>query len=68
LGFALLGSAGGRLARDFARAPPTRFATTCLAASRHRRPGVSIGVRLASTSSVRRTERQVEATRQGFCT
>jgi hypothetical protein len=49
MGFILSGFSGRCLARDFAQAPPTRFAKTIRreAACQRRRPGVSIGHHLA---------------------
>jgi hypothetical protein len=48
LGFTLLGHPGKSLARDFARAPPARFAAPGLAAGYRRRLGVSIGSHLTA--------------------
>jgi hypothetical protein len=49
LGFTLLGSAGGDLAQALTRTPPARFADADLTIGAHRRPGVSLGLRLASS-------------------
>jgi hypothetical protein len=51
LGFTLLGPAGGNLARALTRTPPTRFADADLAIGAHRRLGVSLGLRLASSGN-----------------
>jgi len=46
MGFALLGLLNGNLARDFARAPPARFANVRLTVRAGGHHGVSIGLRL----------------------
>jgi len=48
LGFALLGFSCESLVRDFSRSPLTRFADPATNRRTHRRPRVSIGLRLAS--------------------
>jgi len=65
LGFTLLGHLGDRLARDFARTPLPRLATTSLTACCRRRLRVSINHRLVPPAA-RRTARTGETALLGF--
>jgi hypothetical protein len=55
LGFTLLGYSGEDLGRDFALPPPTRFVDPTTNRRTHRRPGVSISLRPASSVRPRRS-------------
>jgi hypothetical protein len=66
LGFTLLGSSGVRLARNFARAPLSRFANPRPKARIRRRPRVSIGARLTPSASTGKPAAAGGATLPGF--
>jgi len=65
MGFALLGSTGESLARDFAQAPPARFPNAALASGARRRLGVSLSSHFAKPAT-RQAESGGPATLLGF--